>query len=182
MSTANDTQYATYSQDVVAVLDKDFQQVFDDARPMKLTVDESAKVMEHPIETGATVVDHRIIEPVNIEISMILSSEEYADVYQQVKQIWKNADLLNVQTRTDNYPSMMIAKIPHEESPDMIDGVTLAIALREVKFVDVTFTTRKIPVNASPKNSKTKDRGEQRPQETTDPKKSSFLSKLGLLK
>lgn len=182
MSTANDTEYATSAFDVVAVLDQDFAQVFPDARPIKGTVREDAKVMEHPVETGATVVDHRIITPVEIELSMVLSSEEYADVYQQIKQIFKNAQLLSVQGRVDVYDNMMIQAIPHEESPDMQDGITLALSLKEVIFVDVQFTERKIPVNAAPKNSKTKDRGDQRPQETTEPKKSSFLSKLGLVK
>lgn len=177
-----DTEYATASFDVVAVLDKDLVQVFPFARPIKATVREDAKLMEHPLETGASVVDHRVILPTEVELSMVLASEEYADVYQQIKQIWKRGDILNVQTRTDSYDSMVIASMPHEESGDMLDGVTLAVMLREVKFVDITYTERKIPVNTAPKNTKTKDRGEQRPQETPEPKKGSFLSKIGLVK
>lgn len=177
-----DTEYSTSSFDVVAVLDKDLVQVFPFARPIKATVREDAKLMEHPLETGASVVDHRIFLPTEIELSMLLTSEEYADVYQQIKQIWKRGDILSVQSRTDSYDSMVISAIPHEESADMLDGVTQAVMLKEVKFVDITFTERKIPVNSAPKNTKTKDRGEQRPQETPEPKKSSFLSKLGIIK
>lgn len=182
MANANDTQFATSAIDVVAVLDKDLNQVFPDARPIKATVREEAKVMEHPVETGASIVDHRVIMPRDIELSMLLTSEEYADVYQQIKQIWLNGDTLSVQTRTDSYDSMIIVSLPHDESADMYDGVTLAIMLREVKYVLAQFTERKIPVNAAPKNSPTKNRGEQRPQDTGEPKQSSFLSKLGLLK
>ena len=182
MSTGNDTQFATPAIDVIAVLDKDLNQVFPDARPIKATIKEDAKVMEHPLETGATVVDHRVIMPTEIELSCVLASEEYADVYQQIREIWKRGDTLNVQTRVDSYPSMIISGMPHEEASEMLDGITLAVMLREVRYVDVQFTERKIAVNTTPKNSKTKDRGEQRPQETAEPKKGSLLSKIGLVK
>lgn len=182
MPTGNDTRYSTAAIDVVAVLDKDFNQVFPDARPIKATVKEEAKLMEHPVETGASVVDHRVILPTEIELSCLLTSDEYADVYQQIRQIWKAGDTVSVQTRTDNYPSMVIYAMPHEETADLIEGVALILQLREIIYVDVQFTERKIPVNAAPKNTKTKDRGEQRPQETPEPKKGSLLSKIGLIK
>lgn len=178
----NDTQYSTAALDVVAVLNSDFVQVFPEARPLSATVREESKVMEHPLETGSTVVDHRIITPKEIELSCILSSEEYADVYQVIKNIWLNGDTLTVQTRTDSYENMIIESIPHEEKSDMMDGITLAMKLREVKYVTPEFTERKIPVVAAPKNNKTTNRGEQRPQETPQPKKSSLLSKFGLVK
>lgn len=182
MATSNNTQTATSAIDVIAVLDKDYNQVFPDARPIKATIIESSKAMEHPVETGAVVVDHRVLTPKEIELSMVLTSAEYADVYQQIKTIFKAGDTLNVQTRVDAYPSMIILDMPHEESADMQDGVTLALKLREVIYVAVQYTERKIPVVTSPKNSKTTKRGEQRPTETPEPKKSSFLSRLGLVK
>lgn len=179
----NDTEFATSAVDVLAVLDADFQQVFPDARPIKATIREEAKLMEHPVETGSTVVDHRIIHPKVIELSCLLTSEEFADVYQEIKNIWLNGDTLTVQTRTDSYENMVIASIPHEESGDMTDGVTLAISLTEVKYITPEFTERKIPVvAAAPKNSKTVNRGEQKPQETPPEKKGSLLSKMGLFK
>lgn len=180
---ADDTQFATSAIDVVAVLDKDLAQVFPDARPIKGTVKEESKLMEHPVETGATVADHRVIMPVEIELACLLTSEEYADVYQQIKDIYKAGDTLTVQTRVDSYEDMVIMGIPHEEAPDMQDGVTLIIQLRQVLYVNVTYTERKIPVQpANKKNTDTKQRGEQRPQETAEPKKGSLLSKIGLLK
>lgn len=178
----NDTQGATDSTDVVAVLDKDLRQVFPDARPIKLTVREEAKLMEHPVETGATVVDHRIIVPKEIELSCMLTSVEYADVYQQIKAIYLRGDSMSVQTRVDNYESMVIESIPHEETSEIMDGIPLIIRLKEVKYVSAEFTERKIPVSTTAKNSKTVNRGEQRPTETAPEKKGSLLSKMGLLK
>lgn len=174
----DDTEFSTYAADVICVLDADFNQVFPDARPIKASVREDSKVMEHPVETGGSVVDHRVIVPTEIELSCLLTTEEFADVYQQIKNIWKRGDTLSVQTRTDVYESMIISGMPHEEPAEMIDGVALILSLREVKYVSTEFTERKIPVvPANPKNAKTVDRGEQRPTETAPEKKSSLAAR-----
>lgn len=179
----NNTQQASRALDVLAVLDKDLNQVFPDVRAVKATVKEESKPMEHPLETGALVTDHRIILPVDIELSALVTVENYRAVYRQVKDIYLRGDLLTVQTRTDSYPSMLIATMPHEETGDMQDGVTLVITLREAKFVTAEFKEMKIPPPkpAAKKNTDTVKRGEQRPVETPEPRKGSYLSKLNLL-
>lgn len=180
---ADDTEFATPALDVVAVLDADLNQVFPDARPIKGSIREVSKLMEHPVETGATVADHRIITPVEIELACLLTTFEFADVYQQVRDIYLRGDVLTVQTRTSSYENMVVMGMPHEEAPDMQDGVALVVSLREVKYVTPEFTERKIPVTpANPKNSKTVNRGEQRPTEPPAERKSSILGKIGLLK
>jgi hypothetical protein len=68
---------------------------------------------------------------------------------------------------------MIIEKMPHDESPDMYDGVALALSLKEAKFVSPQFSTLKV---AAPKNANTVKRGEQQPQESK--KQSSILSGL----
>jgi hypothetical protein len=119
--------------------------------------------MEHPLETGATITDHRIILPVNIELSLILASEDYRAVYQQVRDLFNKGDLLTVQTRVDSFPSMLIEKMPHDETPELYDGVALALSLKEAHFVTPQFSALKV---ARPKDSNTKARGQQQPTET----------------
>lgn len=179
----NNTQQATAAVDVTAVLDSSLNQVFTTARPVKATTKPTSKLMEHPLETGATRIDHRVFNPTDIELSMVLVGEEYRQVYQQIKDIWLRGDLLTVQTRTDSWPSMMIKDMPHEESPDLIDGVTLILILHEVMFTTAEFRDMKVkPKMAEAKNTSTVKRGEQRPTETPEPRKGSVLSKVGVFK
>ena len=96
------------SADVVAVFDQDFNQVFENARPIKAAVNEESKIMDHPLETGATISDHQIFLPIGIELSLILSRDDYRSVYQQIKQLFRTNSILTVQTRTDSYPNMLI--------------------------------------------------------------------------
>ena len=182
MAQTDNTQTSSGAVDVVAVLDADLNQLFPEARPIKATVKEEAKAMEHPLETGAMTVDHRVLLPIEIELQCLLTREEYAETFQREKDVYLAADLCTVQTRVDSYDDMLIIAMPHEESSDMQDGVTLIVQLRHVLFVTAEFRDLPKVKPTNPKNSATKQRGEQRPAETTEPRKGSILSRMGLVK
>ena len=167
----------TGAQDVVAVLNADLVQVFENARALKLTIGVGSKAMEHPLETGAVVTDHRIVLPMTAELSLVLAGEDYREVYQQIRELFKRGELLTVQTRVDSYPSMLIEKMPHEESSDIYDGIAVALSLKEAQFVTPQFSKLKV---AQPKNSNTVKRGQQQPTETpaTAPRRTSILGSM----
>lgn len=159
------TFISTAATDVVGVYKQDtLVQVFSKARPIKAEIKEEAKVMEHPLEDGSTVVDHRIILPVEIELSLVLLYGEYREVYQEIKQIYLNGDLLSAHTKTSVYNNLIIAALPHQEDADMFDAVALALKLREVQFVQ-TKSSAIVPLK--PKNKATVDRGTQQPKPAT---------------
>lgn len=158
--------------DDVCVLDASLSQVFENARAIKATVRETSKAMEHPLEDGTTATDHRILEPAEVELSLVIAGEDYRATFQQVREYFRRGELLTVQTRVASYPSMMITGMPHEESPDAVDSVTLALTLKEVTLIAAQFSDLKV---ARPADSKTVQRGEQQPQEPKK-KQSSVLS------
>jgi hypothetical protein len=172
----SETPTPTGAVDVVGVFTEALTQVFERARPIKAEVMPDSKVMEHPLETGASVVDHRIILPVQINLSMLLTSVDYASVYNQVRDLFNRGELLTVQTRVASYTSMLIEKMPHEESADIADGIALALTLREAFFVTPQFSSIRV---ASPRDSSTAKRGEQQPK-TTPPatQRGSVLSRV----
>ena len=151
------------SIDQVAVYDQNFRQVFGQARPLKASVNETAKAMEHPVESGATITDFRIINPVEINLMMILLPASYRDAYGTIKQFFLNSTLLTVQTKTGTYTNMMITQIPHEEDPNLFDTITLALSLKEVILVEAQYGTLPPQVVASPKDTTTVDKGQTNP-------------------
>jgi hypothetical protein len=169
----------TTAVDVVGVFDAQFNQVFSNARPMKAMVMEQAKAMEHPVETGVTITDHRIILPTEIELSVLLSNttsnEEYRSLYQQIKQLWINATLLTVQTRTDSYANMLITGMPHDETADMFDAIAVGIKLKEALFVQARFGTLPPTSVKNKSNASTVDRGEQQTTTSTSTEDPSLL-------
>lgn len=156
----------TRAQDVVAVLNASLTQVFEKARAIKIAVNREAKAMTHPLETGAEVTDHRIILPVSAELSLILSSVDYQAVYQQISDLFKRGELLTVQTRVDSFPSMLITKIPHEETADVFDGISLGMTLEEAQFVTPQYSSLPPKKAKRPKDTDSVKRGEQQPNQT----------------
>ena len=125
----------TLSADVVAVLDQGtFRQIFAEARPMKAFIRETSKVMEHPVESGAMLGDHKVIDPKTIELLMVVSAESYASAFQQIRSAWLNSDLLTVQTKAAVYQNMIIQNLPREEEPEKFDVTVIALQMKEVLF------------------------------------------------
>lgn len=146
-----------FATDYVAIFDDNYNQLFVNARAIKAEVKEDSKVMEHPIETGAVIVDHRIILPVEIELSLILLSDNYQDVYHQIRDYYYNSTLLIVQTRSGTYTNQLIQSMPHAEDPTQYDVLTLALTTKQVQFVTAVYGT----TPANPSNANTSDRGSQ---------------------
>lgn len=146
-----------FATDTVAVFTQDYRQVFRAARILKAVVKEQAKIMEHPVETGAVITDHRIILPVEIELSLILNSRDYQDVYHTIKQYFLAGTLLVVQTRSGVYDNQLIESLPHEEDPTQFDALTLALSLKQVRFVSAQYGV--VPKNTN--TSTTQNRGQQ---------------------
>lgn len=151
---------ATAAIDVIGVFKQDFSQVFSNARPLKVIVKPDSKLMEHPLEDGATTSDHRIILPTEVELSMILRPADYRGTYQQIKQLFLTAELLTVQTKADSFQNMVIMSIPHDEDPGMYDTIAVAIKLKEVLFANTSLTNI-VYAPKNPTNSTTQDRGTQ---------------------
>jgi hypothetical protein len=160
MSQMTDIRYA--AQDIVGVYDG-YSLVFRDARPITASVREEAKMMEHPLESGAVVTDHMVIQPVEIELTLTLIPETYRDVYKEIKDLYQQGTLLTVQTRADSYGNQVVEALPHEENPDIYDTVTVNLKLKEVRIVkaqvEATYEAQ------SPAQTKTVDRGEVQPRE-----------------
>lgn len=159
----NNTNIPSAASDVVAVYTSSYQQVFSTARPIKASVQQDSKPMEHPVETGAVITDNRIILPIEIELSMVLPQGDYRPVYNQILQLFTVATLLNVQTRTAAYSNMLIQRMPHEETPEMFDAIPLTIRLKEVQLISTQSQALPAVSVKKPVNQSTVNTGAQQP-------------------
>lgn len=166
----NSARVLSPTQDVVGVFDG-FTQVFRDARPMKVTVKEEAKLMEHPLENGAVVTDHMVIQPVEIELTMTLTPETFRETYKEIKSLYFGGTILAVQTGAETYDNQIIQALPHDEAPEVFDTITMTLKMKEITIVTAAFEA--VYKAKRPAQSGTAERGEQQPQE----QKGSWASK-----
>jgi hypothetical protein len=154
---------ATSSADAVGLFDQNFRQIVETARPLKALIKEYSKPMEHPIETGAVVTDHRIIMPTEIDLDVMLRSDDYRTSYAQIKQLFDNATLMLVQTRTRVYSDMFLVEIPHEEDPDLFDVIHMPLKLKQVQLINAQTGRLSVGTVRNPNNASTVNRGQQQP-------------------
>jgi hypothetical protein len=161
--------------DEVAVFDNNFNQLFPMAKIIKVNVKEEAKVMEHPLETGETISDHAIIQPIEIEIDVLIQGIDYKNTYAIINKLFQDFSLLTVQTNTGTYKNQLISSMPHIESSDIFDGTIINIKTKEALFVEPQYGN--IPISPrNPKNRSTNDRGNQSGSGTT-PRKETELKR-----
>lgn len=112
----------------------DGAQVFSKARPMKASPRETSKIMEHPVETGVMLADHHIINPIDIDLPLIVPSQYYVQTYQEIKQAFVAATKLSLKTPVTVYNDLIIADMPHDEDPDMFGVIVIGLHLRQVLY------------------------------------------------
>lgn len=147
------------SADVVGIFDENFNQLFADARPMRATIRQNARAMEHPIESGQIITDYRIILPIEIEIPFMVAPEFYRDTYEQIQNLFLNSELLLVQTVASLYVNMIISEMPHQESPEHFNSLHILLRFKQVQVVasETTFAPE------SPTDTNTQNIGVQNP-------------------
>lgn len=137
--TANQSTTTT-AVDVVAVLNAEtLEQVFEEARPTIATVHEIGELMEQPLENGSVTADHLVIRPVEISLPLVIMGETAKEVYAEIRQLYLSGTLLTVQTRSGSYASMVILEMPHDETAEAMDGISISLRLREANFVKAVY-------------------------------------------
>lgn len=154
-------------EDVVGIFDENFRQLVQTARPMRASISPSARLMTHPREDGAQVADHRIIEPLEMEVTAILTGAEYRSTYQQLQALFRQSRTVTVQTRAAVYSNMVLVGLPHDEEGDAPDS--FVVVLRFVEVLTVVAQFQALPPRAVQRvdDSSASNRGEQSP--TTPP-------------
>lgn len=113
------------------------------------------KMTEHPVQTGANIVDHAYMEPaqLTIEIGMSDAMESIikdqfkgrytksVSAYQVLLDLQKARLPLQVQTRLTLYKNMLIESIDAPDDYKTQFGLRCTVTMKEIFVVEVTKTT-----------------------------------------
>lgn len=148
---------------IISILNAaDFRQIFPlGAAPMRVSVSETSKLTSWPVEDGTMRSDHRVIDPIEIEMPIVMHGGVNRSLFDQLRQIFLRGDVLVIQTKMRTYDNMMVVEIPHEEMPDMQGAVMVSVRLKQ--FVTVAPEFGELPPSkvANENQSSTVQRGGQ---------------------
>lgn len=147
--------------EVIGIYDASGNQLFPDAESIRALVKPTAKVMKHPLESGASTVDHFVIEPVTIELSVIPKPETFQDTFQQIKAQFLTKTTVTVVTRADVYSSMLMDGYPYDETAEMFDTDAIGVKLTEANFVMAQYGQLPASMVKTPSNASTVKTGQK---------------------
>ena len=146
--------------ETVQILNASGVPVLQNAVPVKVGVIRPSKSFEHPVEDGSTIVDGKVVTPVEISYSVVLKPENYKDVYRQVERYFLNNDFFSVQTKAGVFGKMYLTGIPHEEAPDMFNTIPMTLSFKEAMIAVSQLVKLPITETKDESDASTQDRGE----------------------
>lgn len=141
-------------------------EIWTSAKVMGSSVSPEALVMQHPVETGTSIMDHRVIQPVEVSVRLMLEKDNYRDVYSAIQEYHKSANLVEIHTRTSIYSNMEIVAFPHEEDPEYFDAIPIEIHFREMIFVSPSQGTMTQENTRNKADANTVQQGQKTPSTT----------------
>lgn len=175
------SSFISASDDIVCILDNEnYQQLFTATSPMRMTVRELRRTTKYQVEDGSTRSDHVVVDPVEISIDLVIEDEFARDGYQQIRQAWNDNRLVTVQGKVSSYPNMLIAEIPHDESPEYGMGIAMPIRLVEWRSVEPQYSALPPSKVKSPQQASTAKKGQKQttPADAPTTRKSSVAYRI----
>lgn len=127
---------------------------------MDVSVQESSKIPEYPLEDGILMTEHQIQMPVTITLKLVMPHFFYEKIIKELKKYKETSTFLSVHTKGGIYNNMLIQNIPHTETPDNIDRLIFEITFKQCLMIKKTgaLTTEEVK---TPSDSTTSTGGQK---------------------
>lgn len=113
---------------------------------------QTLRITEHPVQTGASITDHAYRMPprIMLEIGMSDAMESYdpdawtsdtsksVSAYQTVLDLQKNRTLMMLKTRLDTYENCVIETIEAPDTYKTLNGLRMTVTFRQIFMATVT--------------------------------------------
>lgn len=178
------------------IIYRDNNEVLSGISVLNYSVRDDSQFITHPIETGATISDHHVYNPIQITLNAAFPPKGFAlaqisvvdllygrgqtfeETYEQLSLLYKTSAKLTIKTDADVYDNMYITSIPTDISPDNADRQIYSITFEQALTVSPQYITLKATQVKNPANSSYKKTGEVLPVSATEEKKKSVLYSL----
>lgn len=140
---------------------------------VRLDVTDEKIVTKFEVETGETINDHVITNPILITIGVMLAGAQDRAAFEALREWYQAHKLLTMQTRMETYPDMLIEAMSHIEQV----ALNTEVEIRLTQWCEVAPAYGEIYQARNPSQAKTKDADQKKGEEVKD--SGSILSKLG---
>lgn len=122
---------------------------------VKCNADISAKLFEHPLENGAVISDHRILNPKRASIQAYIAIDD-AETLKELSYYYTSSTPLKIRVENTVIDNTYIENQPFEVSPGCLDKTLYSITFKEAEEITpvyVELSNASNPANTSIVNS-----------------------------
>lgn len=121
---------------------------------------EDSRLCEHPTESGVMITDHKVINPVEIDIRLSVPSIGYNAIYNELENLFMQSTELRIKTKAGWFYNMVLQGLPHEESPESYDRIVFDLHFSEIIKITPQFVKLELANVKNITDSDTKKLGE----------------------
>lgn len=127
-------------------------------------VDKPSRLCKHPVESGVTITDHKIIDPVKCTISIAMPAYYQDIVIKELAEYRLKSTPLSVHDVSGIYNNMVVTNYPHTTDKKTADRLVFNVELEQIIVVDAQYVTLSKEQVANAKDASTVKRGLKQPQ------------------
>lgn len=155
---------------------EDNTEVFINCKYIDGSADDDLKFMEHPLENGATIVDHVIDDPKTVHTKLIVADDD-DDSLNEILELYKNRTPLIVKIKNELFKNVCISAKPVKAEVQYYDKSIYELTYKEVIEAQTVYVKMSVPQVAQKKNASTIKTGHKQAQVPKKPKQ-SILAKI----
>ena len=129
--------------------DENGKELIDGIYVMSISPRPQAKMIGHPVESGYTTFDNKVLEPIRIDVHCYIKWAE-RQVIDTINEMWRNRtyQFYSVVARDGLYKRLALVSCPNTQTPRHFDTFDFTLHCQEVMFGS--------PVSGKPQNAANK--------------------------
>lgn len=116
---------------------------------MNASAEQTGKVCDFPIESGAVISDHKVREPRRITATLVMPGVLAGQVVDQINYYYHHSRKIAIQMPTGIYTNMILEATPVNMNPEDVSRPKFELKFREVLIIEPNYEG----VNGTPDNA-----------------------------
>ena len=143
---------------------KDNVEVLTQAQFVEGSIDDDVSLMEHPLESGAVIVDHEVFNPKKGSLSILIDDEDQSSL-SELNKYYQSGTALTIKAKGEMFPNMVICAKPFRVSADHFNKTLYSLSFRAVQVADTQYVKMNTNQVKNSKDASTLKLGQKSPQE-----------------
>ena len=139
-------------------------------------------ITTNPVEFGADVADHAIIQPRTLELVAVVSKNRISAAYLDMQELQRERQPISVQTGLELYQDMLITSLNVSQDKDTRNIIRMQISLNEVLITraeTVEYPRDELEESVQMQTTAPTDKGRIQPVEPEDATKEAAYKSFG---